>query len=106
VSRHFGGLPSCPSARSGALDASAGREVSVVIHNNSSGDRNFKAEVKGEGWILAGSRRYLDRRGMEREVLFSRFSDTGANTVDAMAAAHFRLPPNWICRCALRDSAR
>jgi hypothetical protein len=75
VSRHFGGLAELPVTPALVpVDASSGREVSVVIHNNSSEIRNFKAEVNGEGLEFSPARADISiAGGMEREILLRVF---------------------------------
>lgn len=75
VGRHFGALAELPvSPALVPVDASSGRELSVVIHNNSSEIRNFKAEVKGENLEFSPARSDISiAGGMEREILLRVF---------------------------------
>lgn len=51
------------------VDANAGREVSLVIHNNSPEIRNFVVEAKGDGLDFSPPTEIAIGGGMERDVL-------------------------------------
>jgi hypothetical protein len=75
VSLHYGALAELPVAPTLVpVDAHAGREVSVVIRNNSPEIRNFVVEPQGEGLEFAPSRTEIAiGGGMERDVVIRVF---------------------------------
>lgn len=79
VSLHYGSaaeLPVTPVLV--PLDAGAGREVSVVIHNNASEIRNFTVQAEGEGLEFSPARSEISiAGGMERDVMIRVFPVPG-----------------------------
>jgi hypothetical protein len=72
---HFGATAELPAAPSMVpVDAQAGRDVSVVLHNNSPDIRNFTVEAQGEGLEFSPARTEIAIGGaMEREALIRVF---------------------------------
>lgn len=79
VSLHYGSVAELPATPVLVpLDASAGREVSVAIHNNASEIRNFTVEAKGEGLEFSPARTEIPiAGGMERDVMIRVFPVPG-----------------------------
>src|SRR5579871_671844 len=75
IGLHFGSsaeLPVVPAIV--PVDAHAGREVSLVIHNNSPEIRNFVVETKGDGLEFSPARTEIAiGGGLERDVLIRVF---------------------------------
>ena len=71
VSLHYGALAELPvTPNLVPVDANAGREVSVVVHNNSPDIRNFVVEAQGEGLEFTPARSEISiGGGMERDVV-------------------------------------
>jgi Glycosyl hydrolases family 35 len=66
-----GELPIAPALV--PVDASAGREVSLVIHNNSPEIRNFVVEAKGDGLEFSPPTEIAIGGGLERDALIRVF---------------------------------
>jgi hypothetical protein len=79
VSLHYGSVAELPVTPVVVpLDASAGREVSIVIHNNSSEIRNFAVDAKGEGLEFSPARTEIPiAGGMERDAVIRVFPIPG-----------------------------
>jgi hypothetical protein len=79
VSVHYGSLAELPvTPVLVPLDAGAGREVSVAIHNNASEIRNFTVEAKGQGLEFSPARMEIPiAGGMERDVMIRVFPVPG-----------------------------
>jgi hypothetical protein len=75
VALHYGSLAELPVAPPIVpVDAHAGREVSVVIHNNSSEIRNFVVEPTGDGLEFSPARAEISiASGMERDAVIRVF---------------------------------
>jgi len=75
VALHYGLLAELPVAPAIVpVDAHAGREVSVVIHNNASEIRNFVVEATGEGLEFSPARAEISiAGGMERDAVIRVF---------------------------------
>jgi hypothetical protein len=71
---HYGSVAELPVVPALVpVDANAGREVSVVIHNNSSEIRNFGVEAQGEGLEFSPRAEISIAGGMERDVVLRVF---------------------------------
>ena len=70
ITRHYGSLAELPvSPTLVPVDAKAGRQVSIVIHNNSPEIRNYLVEVRGDGLDFSPSHTEIAiAGGMERDV--------------------------------------
>ena len=79
VSLHYGSVAELPvTPVLVPLDASAGREVSIAIHNNASEIRNFTVEAKGEGLEFSPARAEIPiAGGLERDVTIRVFPVPG-----------------------------
>jgi len=79
VSLHYGSVAELPVVPALVpVDAEAGREVSVAIHNNSAEIRNYVVEVGGEGLEFSPSRAEISiAGGMERDVEIRVFPVSG-----------------------------
>jgi hypothetical protein len=75
VTLHYGSLAELPVAPSIVpVDAQAGREVSVVIHNNASEIRNFVVEAAGDALEFSPARAEISiAGGMERDAVIRVF---------------------------------
>src|SRR5690349_2414509 len=75
VALHYGTLAELPVTPAIVpVDAHAGREVSVVIHNNASEIRNFVVEATGDGLEFSPTRAEISiAGGMERDAVIRVF---------------------------------
>jgi hypothetical protein len=79
VGLHYGSVAMLPVAPALVpLDANSGRDVSVMIHNNSAEIRNFTVEARGEGLEFSPARTEIAIGGaMERDALIRVFPVQG-----------------------------